>query len=218
MSVRTGQATAAAMWVRAKASALLALPFQLGSVVLAFILMSVGAEVEIVLTFVLIFVYWVPLLAELVFRTSIPWALQVSYLIFTVVGAYAGSALHLYWHIPRWDWFVHLYSGIMLAWLGMLFVRRAEDRIGTPMPRWFSVTLILSTSMACAAAWEMGEYLSDQLIGTAAQHGLSDTMADLIAGTLGGIVAIVVLPIIRRPRSLAPASLLATRTDSSTES
>ena len=50
--------------------------------------------------------------------------------------------------------------------------------------------------------------VSDLTIGTVAQGGLVDTMTDIIAGTLGGLVAIALLALLRRPRALAPHSLL----------
>jgi hypothetical protein len=212
MSVSTEPSSmAAVMAARARSAALLALPFQVATVILALVLNWVGAEVELVLTLLILPVYWIPLLVEIVFRTSLPWPLQLSYLIFTAAGPFAGSALHVYWYIPRWDGVVHFFSGIMLAWLGMLLARRAEERLGLPLPRWFSLTMALFTAMAFAGAWEICEFLSDLLLGTAAQHGLGDSMWDIIAGTLGGVAAIILLLLARRPRSLAPESLLARR-------
>jgi len=193
---------------RLRASALLALPFQVGSVALALVLGALGAEVELPLTFLLVLAYWAPLLVELVFRTSMPWPLQVSYLSFIAASSFAGSALHVYWYFPLWDVLVHFYSGVMLAWLGLFIARRAEEQTGSPLPRWFSLTVTLLTPMAFAAAWEICEFASDTIIGTASQHGLSDTMSDIVAGTLGGVLAIILLLLTRRPRSLAPASLL----------
>lgn len=99
----------------------------------------------------------------------------------------------------------------MLAWLGMLLVRRAEEHAGSPLPHWFSLTVILFTPMAFAAAWEICEFSSDILIGTVSQSGLDDTMRDIVAGTLGGMLAIALLLLFRRPRTLAPESLLARR-------
>ena len=92
----------------------------------------------------------------------------------------------------------------MLAWLGMLFVLRAEERTGTTFPRWFALTVIQLTAMAFASAWEICEFASDQLIGTVSQHDLADTMSDIVAGTLGGLTAILILLIARRPRTLSP--------------
>ena len=194
-----------------RASALLALPFQVGSVALALVLGALGAEVEFPLTFMLIVVYWVPLFVELVFRTRMPWPLQVSYLSFIAAGSFAGSALHVYWYFPLWDVIVHFYSGVMLAWLGLFLARVAEEQTGSPLPRWFTLTVVQLTPMAFAAAWEICEFASDIIIGTASQHGLSDSMTDIIAGTFGGLFAIILLLLTRRPRTLAPASLLTRR-------
>ena len=194
-----------------RASALLALPFQVGSVALALVLGALGAEVEFPLTFMLIVVYWVPLCVELVFRTRMPWPLQVSYLSFIAAGSFAGSALHVYWYFPLWDVIVHFYSGVMLAWLGLFLARVAEEQTRSPLPRWFTLTVVQLTPMAFAAAWEICEFASDIIIGTASQHGLSDSMTDIIAGTFGGLFAIILLLLTRRPRTLAPASLLTRR-------
>jgi hypothetical protein len=196
---------------RLRASALIALPFQVASVALALLLVPVGWEVELPLTFLLIPVYWVPLFVELVFRIQMPWPLQVSYLAFIAAGSFAGSALHVYWYFPLWDVLVHFYSGIMLAWLGLFIVRHGEEQTDAPLPRWFSLTVVLLTPVAFAAVWEIFEFGSDMILGTAAQHGLSDSMTDIVAGTVGGIFAIILLFVTRRPRSLAPASLLARR-------
>ena len=96
----------------------------------------------------------------------------------------------------------------MIAWLGMLFVRRAEERVGTAFPRWFELTIVQLTAMAFAAAWEICEYASDILIGTVSQVDLADTMSDIVAGTLGGLTGIVILVLARRPRTLLPLSFV----------
>ena len=77
-------------------------------------------------------------------------------------------------------------------------------------PKKFLSSVALS-AMAFAAAWEICEFISDRLIGTHAQLGEKDSMTDMIAGTLGAVAGIVLLLLTRRPRSLAPASLLAPR-------
>lgn len=194
---------------RIRAAALLALPFQVTCVVLGMTLHSLGFDVVVLLTVLLVPVFWVPLAAELVFRTSLPRPLQLSYLVFIAAGPFIGTALHVYWYVPPWDLLVHFWSGIMLSWLGMLLARRAEERMDAALPRWFSLTTILFAAMAFAAAWEICEFVSDRLIGTHAQLGQTDTMTDLIAGTLGAVAAIVMSLVLKRPKSLAPRSLVA---------
>lgn len=208
MSTSAGEATTISIGARTRRSALLALPFQVGSVLIALALGLMGLEVEMPLTLLLIPVYAVPMLAELLLRTSLPWPLQLSYLTFIAAGSFAGSALHVYWYFPLWDVIVHFYSGVMLAWLGMLLARRAEERAGAALPLWFSISVVVMTPMAFAAAWEIAEFASDILIGTASQHGNSDSMTDIFAGTVGGVAALVLLLFAKRPRTLAPRSLL----------
>jgi hypothetical protein len=189
-------------------SLLLALPFQAGTLVVALALSAVGLPTQVLLTVLLALSMWAPAAAELVFRTTLPRALQLHYLIFITLGPFAGSALNAYAAIPEWDTYIHFDSGVMIAWLGMLWVRRVEEHLTVSLPRWFGLLVILLTAMAFAAAWEICEFASDQLIGTVSQSGLEDTMADILAGTSGGLFAIVLLLTLGRPRSLAPASLL----------
>ncbi len=198
--------------VRLKAvrpSLLLALPFQVSMIVMALVIAAAGLEVEMLLTVLLAVTMWAPAAAELVFRTTLPRALQLHYLIFIVAGPFMGSALHVYWVIADWDTLVHFDSGILIAWLGMLWLRRVEERLEVSLPTWFGLLVIQLTAMAFAAAWEICEFASDSVLGTKAQLGsLDDTMGDIMAGTLGGLFAITLLLILRRPRSVAPASLL----------
>ena len=189
-------------------SLLLALPFQVGALVVALMLSAAGLPADVLLTVLLVVAMWAPAAAELVCRTTLPRVLQLHYLIFITLGPYAGSALNVYVAIADWDTLIHFDSGVMLAWLGMLWVRRMEERVNAEFPAWFGLAVIQLTAMAFAAAWEICEFASDNLIGTVAQGGLDDTMADIMAGTMGGLFAIALLLILGRPRSLAPASLL----------
>lgn len=190
-------------------SLLLALPFQAGTLAIAIVLLVIGFPSQVLLTALLALSMWAPAAAELLFRTTLPRALQLHYLIFITLGPFAGSALNVYAMIADWDTLIHFDSGIMLAWLGMLWVRRVEERVGTPLPTWFGLLVVQLTPMAFAAAWEICEYASDLIIGTNSQNGsLEDTMGDIMAGTLGGLFAIVLLVILRRPRTVAPASLI----------
>lgn len=190
-------------------SLLFALPFQVVTVVLAIVLAAAGLPVQVVLAVLLALTMWAPAAAELLFRTTLPRALQLHYLIFITAGPFAGSALGVYGMIADWDTLIHFDSGVMLAWLGMLWVRRVEERVGVPLPVWFGLLVVQLTPMAFAAAWEICEYASDLVLGTDSQNGsLQDTMGDIMAGTLGGLLAIVLLVTLQRPRTVAPASLL----------
>jgi len=192
----------------ARSSALFALPFGIAMMVAVIALTAMEFAVQPWLTALLALSLWVPAAVELILRSPLPRALQLHYIIFIIAGPFAGSALNVYVAIADWDTLIHFDSGVMLAWLGMLAVRRVEERTRQAVPMWFALVVIQVTAMAFAAAWEMCEFASDVLIGTVSQSGLDDTMLDITAGTLGGLLAITLLILLKRPRTLAPHSLL----------
>jgi hypothetical protein len=194
--------------VNLRRSALFALPFQVGSVALALLLWMLGVETDLVLTLMIVPAYWVPLLVELAYRTTLPAVLQLSYLVFVAAGPFAGSALHVYWILPWWDIFVHFGSGFMLVWLGLLMVRRTEESLGRALPRWFVLSTAFFAAVAFAGLWEIFEFVSDELLGTQTQHGLQDSMSDLLAGVAGALAALPLALLTRMPRSVMPPSLL----------
>lgn len=191
----------------AKGSALLALPFQIGFVVVALVLMLAGAKVEPVIAIVLVPTLWLVPVVELLWHTVIPRALQWQYLVFITIGPYAGSALGVYGYIDHWDKVVHFDSGIMLAWAGLFAVRRVEDAVRVALPRWFGLAVSVATPMAFAAAWEICEFTSDHLFGTHAQNGNTDTMGDIIAATIGALVTLGITLVWRWPGSVMPIAL-----------
>lgn len=194
-------------------SALRALPFQLGYLVVAAALGLAGAVIHPLLVALLVIALWAPTIAELVFRTTLPTVLQLHYAVFLTAGAFAGSALTLYRAVPDWDTVVHADSGVLLAWLGLLLVRRAEERTGVPSPRWFALTVTALTPLAFATLWEICEFASDALVGTTAQGGLQDTMTDVLAGALGGLATVAFVMVAPRPRSVVPPSLVRARAE-----
>ncbi len=198
-----------------RSSLLLALPFQLGYIVLVAAVQLLGFSPNAALAALLIPALWAPALIELVFRVPLPRAIQVFYLVFMAAGPFAGSVLHLYGGIVKLDNWVHFASGVMLAWLGLYAIKVVEERSRVSLPRWFSLTFAVVTAMAFAAAWEICEFLSDVILHTTAQTDNFDTMIDIVMGTGGGLLAILIVIVGLRPRSVLPLSLERNRTASS---
>jgi hypothetical protein len=172
-----------------------------------------GFSPNAVLAALLIPALWAPVLIELVFRVPLPRVIQLFYLIFMAAGPFAGSVLHLYGGIIRLDNWVHFASGVMLTWLSLYAIRVVEERSGLSLPRWLTLTFAIVTAMAFAAAWEICEFLSDLVLHTTAQADNLDTMIDLVMGTGGAILAILIVVVGRRPRSVLPLSLQGDRRD-----
>jgi uncharacterized membrane protein YjdF len=188
---------------------LLALPFQVVFIVLPFILKAAGvADIKPPLALLLVPTLWVTGVLGALVRIPFPRMLQLHYFVFISIGPFAGSSLGVYGDVFDWDKVVHFDSGIMLAWLAMWVLRESELRGWAPMRPWMSLVFIQLVPMAFAAAWEICEFTADHTIGTHAQANNFDTMTDIIAGTLGGLVSLLVIWWFRRPRTLLPPSLL----------
>lgn len=126
-----------------------------------------------------------PWLAESVTGRRLPAALHGLFALLLFLGPYLGSTFGVYSALPRWDSFVHGYSGIVVGVLGIVLVNTAAGRIGTALPVWFETTAVIALGGLAAAAWEIAEFTSDSLIGTHAQESNTDTMRDIICGTTG---------------------------------
>ncbi|MCA0979586.1 hypothetical protein [Exiguobacterium aestuarii] len=131
----------------------------------------------------------IPFFIEKTFKTELDSKMKVAYILFLFASQYLGSIVGLYGN-GWWDTFLHLLSGIFLAFLGFDFFSRLDDDIRTEIPKRFLFVYIVVFSMAGAALWEMYEFTSDVILNTTMQgNGNDDTMVDIIAGSLGGVLA-----------------------------
>jgi len=131
----------------------------------------------------------IPFIIEKTFKTELDGKMKVAYILFLFASQYLGSIVGLYGN-GWWDTFLHLLSGIFLAFLGFDFFSRLDEDIRTEIPKRFLFVYIVVFSMAGAALWEMYEFTSDVVLNTTMQgNGNNDTMVDIIAGSLGGVLA-----------------------------
>jgi ABC-type multidrug transport system permease subunit len=116
----------------------------------------------------------------------------ISYLIFLFASQFLGSILGWY-GLGWWDTFLHLLSGSLLAFTGIaLYERLVYRNAGKEISPWFVFLFTLSFSALGGVIWEIYEFSSDQLFGMTLQGGGNkDTMIDLIADTIGGLIIAV---------------------------
>jgi len=121
-----------------------------------------------------------------------PWlGLWITLAIFLHTMGSAG----LYARIGWWDHLTHAMSASLVAAIGYTFVRAVDlhsDQI--TIPNRFAFAFILITVMAFGVIWELFEFgldIAADQTGIAmplAQHGLDDTVRDMMFNTLGAIV------------------------------
>jgi hypothetical protein len=134
----------------------------------------------------------IPLLLALFTKLQFNLPIVISYLIFLVGSQYLGSILGWY-GLGWWDTFMHVVSGAILAFSGIaLYERLIHRNAGDKISPWFVLLFTLSFAALGGVLWEVYEFSSDQFFGMTLQGGGNkDTMTDLIADTIGGLVIAV---------------------------
>jgi hypothetical protein len=142
--------------------------------------------------FIGLFLTCVPYLIGRKIQVTLPW--EVNFLIaFAVFLHVAGYSQQLYIFLyPYYDKFAHFISSITVAVLAFVSILLINRFSCTKLARWQIFFYIVIFTMAIGAFWEIYEYLMDTFLGSYLtkhlQHGLDDTMIDLIIDLLGGIV------------------------------
>lgn len=110
-----------------------------------------------------------------------------------------GNSLDLYDTVTWWDDLNHFANWLfLLGGIGLLLAPAVHQR-------WVLVLLVTGLGAALAIGWELGEWFTFIRHGTEIETAYEDTLGDEALGTLGALVAGLLLAW-RRPRSTAPAA------------
>ncbi len=116
----------------------------------------------------------------------IPQIIYRSAIIFVFFSMFLGKLCQFYSLVPHWDKYLHLASGLLLVPVGYALYMKLDggrQHIG------LTLLFCLFFSAACAGLWEIYEFTVDNLLHLHSQNGsLTDTMGDIIMGTLGALL------------------------------
>jgi uncharacterized membrane protein YjdF len=105
-----------------------------------------------------------------------------------------GSA-GLYQSLGWWDHLTHAMSATLVAGVGYTFARAVDlHSDGVDLPRQFFFVHVFVVVLSFGVLWELFEFGLDILAGATgismplAQHGLDDTVRDLLFNSLGALV------------------------------
>ena len=90
-------------------------------------------------------------------------------------------------YAPIYDKFGHFFGSVTIALLSFVYVAIIGRYSKIKFDRLNTFIFIIIFTMALGGLWEIGEFVSDQLLGTMNQPSLADTMYDLIFDLIGGI-------------------------------
>ena len=127
-----------------------------------------------------------PYILNRLFKVKLNDGVIFVWLIFIFLAHYMGVTLEVYNKWEGFDKVVHTFSGILTAYVGMLFLPKGINKI------WFKVLFILAFSAMCAFLWETFEFVCNILFGGDAQRvaetGVTDTMMDMIVAFIGASI------------------------------
>ena len=109
---------------------------------------------------------------------------------FIFLALLLGRMYNMYSILPWWDLFLHFASGVLLGFLALAILKPliGESNLKILPPLFIGIYILLFT-ISGAALWEFWEFAGDQLFGFDSQfNSLMDTMTDMIAGSLSGVI------------------------------
>nr|WP_243450119.1 membrane-spanning protein [Neobacillus terrae] len=114
----------------------------------------------------------------------------IGYFVFIFCSTFLGSIALFYLHHKWWDTTLHFYKGAYVAYVGLalfnLFIPKSAISY---ISDWILFLYLLSLSVTASVLWEIYEFLGDKTFTHTMQRGgNTDTMIDLIAGLVGGLL------------------------------
>ena len=105
------------------------------------------------------------------------------------LAAHVILGMHFGWYETSavYDKWIHLLGSSVLTGLVMVAIIQYCRRIKLTLPLALLFTLVLGIAISAGTLWEIFEFIVDRTGLFQAQRGLSDTMLDLIADTVGAL-------------------------------
>jgi hypothetical protein len=113
----------------------------------------------------------------------LPASVYAGVVLFLVMFFFLGEIMMGFSRVPYWDKAIHLVSGIVLPFIGYRVYLKVREGEASKL---LTVSFALMFGIFFATAWELFEFTTDSLVGTASQSkSLQDTMLDLVFGSIG---------------------------------
>ncbi len=137
-------------------------------------------------------------------KVDIPDILEIVVIIFIYASTFMSVALNLYYRFFWWDDLLHSLSGVIIGFLGFIFVFKLNENYSLNLNPFLVALFAFCFAVTMGVLWEIFEFFTDTILGTTHQKwdlppdsilmgkpyqgsGLRDTMSDLILDSLGAL-------------------------------
>jgi hypothetical protein len=137
---------------------------------------------------IMIFISFIPMFFRYFLKIKLPYLFDV-FICLALIFHMGNGLLDICSVIPIYNKFTHFFSACVVAFifLILLFVFNEYYR-GIAVNKFKIMFDVVVITMAFGVFWEFLEWISDFFFNLSAQPSLNDTMGDLFADTLGGLL------------------------------
>jgi hypothetical protein len=142
-------------------------------------------------------------------RIDIPDILEIVIVVFIYAGIFLSVQFNLYYVFFWWDDLLHTLSGVITGFIGFIVVYKINYKYSMDISPLLIALFSFTFAVTLGVLWEILEFGSDLLIGSAHQKwdlpeteimigrpyqgsGLRDTMSDLIVDSVGALITSVI--------------------------
>ena len=137
---------------------------------------------------IMIIISLIPVLVRVYLKISLPYLFDF-FICLAFIFHIDFSVFNILGFIPYYNKFTHFFSAVVVAFIFLiiLFILDEYHR-GVAVNKFKIIFDVIVITMAFGVVWEFMEWLSDRLFGWNTQPNLNDTMGDLLADTMGGVL------------------------------
>jgi hypothetical protein len=142
------------------------------------------------------------------FLARLPYSLQSKFNIFISLGCIVGTSLNIFTSFTHIDIPEHIFAGYLGACFGWELAELLQKKYGAISPA-LRVVSAIGVAFGIITLWEIYEFSADRIFGLNLQRsspdsdiGLTDTMWDLINGTLGALAGTLRMALSQRRKNI----------------
>lgn len=137
---------------------------------------------------VMIGIAFIPTLFRVFLKINFPYLFDV-FISLALIFHIDFSLFNILNFIPFYNKFTHFFSAVVVAFIFLIFLFVFKEYyLGVKINTFKILFDVVVVTMAFGVIWEFLEWSSDYLFGLNSQPSLNDTMGDLFADTLGGLL------------------------------